>query len=484
MAIHETEILSTPGQYNLSQLDIISYQQQKDETAPKVIDIKGIADLFELHEDILTNTLYGTVTVYDTQDIRSVFPLTGLERLSLKFNTPGCPGYDYTEDGGSPFHIYKVDNITKVEGKDTAQYYQIFFCSPEMINNQLETVSKAYAGPIEDAVNDIVKNKLKSKKPFYFENTATNAKYVIPSLKPLKAINYLASQSISGKYHNAGYLFYETSKGFNFRSIESLLAMGGSVARPTRWMYQSQVQLNLDKAEKKQPEVKELENRMQTVIKYDFDKQADTLGNIMGGMYANRLVVHDAFNKTIKTHDFDYVKEFEKSYHTETIGDELDHKKHILPDTQYNDTGKGLNEYPNSKKMVVTETSKVHNDYEFTPTKETLPKTISQQKTLKNLNLTLLVYGNTILNAGDIIFFNQPLLRPADKTIPNPYTSGRYLITAIKHTVALETGTHEMTLQCMKDSVRTPYPIEDDPLIVGKDNTKNINIYEEDMKTL
>jgi len=484
MAQHETEILSTPGQYNLPQLDIISYQQQKDESAPKVIDIKGIADLVELHEDILTNTLYGTVTVYDTQDIRSLFPLTGLERLSLVLNTPGCPGYDYRHETGTPFHIYKIDTITKVEEKDNAQYYQIFFCSPEMINNQLETVSKAYAGPIENAVNDIVKNKLKSKKPFYFENTATNAKYVIPSLKPLKAINYLASQSISGKYHNSGYIFYETSKGFNFRSIESLLAMGGSVARPTRWTYQAQVQLNLDNAEKKQPEVKDLESRMQNVIKYDFDKQADTLGNIMGGMYANRLVVHDAFNKTIKTHDFDYIKEFEKSYHTETVGDEFDHKKHLLPDAQYNDTGKGLNEYPNSKKMVVTETSKVHNDYEFTPTKETLPKIISQQKTLQNLNLTMLVYGNTIINAGDIIFFNQPLMRPSDTTIPNPYTSGRYLILGIKHTVSLETGTHEMILKCMKDSVRTPYPIESDPLIVGKDNTKNINIYEEDMKTL
>ena len=239
MAILESEILDKVGKYNLTQLDIISYQQQKDESAPKVMDIKGIADIINLHEDILTHTLYGTVTVYDTQDIRSLFPLTGLERLSLKFNTPGCPGYDYTEDNGTPFHIYKVDKIAKVPNKDTAQYYQIFFCSPEMVNNQLETVSKAYAGPIENAINDIVKNKLKSQKPFYFENTATNAKYVIPSLKPFKAINYLATQSVSGKYHNAGYLFYETAKGFNFRSLESLLAMGGSVARPTRWNFQT-----------------------------------------------------------------------------------------------------------------------------------------------------------------------------------------------------------------------------------------------------
>ena len=68
-----------------------------------------------------------------------------------------------------------------------------------------------------------------------------------------------------------------------------------------------------------------------------------------------------------------------------------------------------------SKKMVVTETSKVHNDYEFVPTKETLPKIISQRKAYKNMNLTLLVYGNTILNAGDVINFTVPITTTTDK---------------------------------------------------------------------
>ena len=481
MAIRESEILDKVGKYNLTTLDIISYQQQKAESAPKVMDIKGIADVIYIHEDILRHTIYGSVIVYDTQDIRSILPLTGLERLALKVNTPGLPGYDFTEDNGTPFHIYKVDKITKVERKDNAQYYQIFFCSPEMINNQLETVSRAYAGPIENAINDILKNKLKSKKQFFFENTATNAKYVIPSLKPFKAINYLSNQCVSGKYNNAGYMFYENKNGFHFRSIESMLAMGGSVARPTRWNFQTQIQMVKDTPK---DEVKNIERRMQAVIRYDFSKAADTLSNIIDGMYANRLVVHDAFNKTLKTHDFDYVKDFEKGFHTETTGDENDADKHVLPNTQYNDTGKGLNEYPNAKKMVVTETSKVHNDYEFVPSSQTIPKIVSQRKSLENLNLTMLVYGNTLLNAGDVINFTVPLMRPGETITPNPYTSGRYLIMAIKHTITLETQTHEMTLRCMKDSVRTPYPKEEDALIVGKENNKVINIYKEDSETL
>jgi hypothetical protein len=204
----------------------------------------------------------------------------------------------------------------------------------------------------------------------------------------------------------------------------------------------------------------------------------------MGGMYANKLVVHDAFNKTIKTHNFNYKDNYEKEFHTETIGSASDSNKMITPIAQLNDTGKSLYEQADSKKMVVTETSKVHNDYEFTPSKDTLPYIVHDNAGFRNHNLSLLVFGNTQINAGDIINFTVPVMAPSDKKMANPYTSGRYLVLAIKHTISVETNTHEMTLQCHKDSVRTPYPKEEDALIVGKENNKVINIYKEDSETL
>ena len=483
MADLEKNVLDRVGKYNLSELSIISYRQDKEESKPKFIDIKGITLTMNITEDIFNNTLSGAVTVYDTQDIRTVLPLTGLERLSLKFNTPGCPGYNMSENGGVPFQIYKVDSVRKDPNNDIGQFYKIFFCSPEMYNNQLATVSRAYAGPIENAVEDIVRQKkyLDSKKPLFVENTATNTKYVIPSLKPFKAINFLANQALSGKYNNAGYLFYETSQGFHFRSIESLLAMGGAVARPTSWNFQSQINMVKDA---KKDEVKDIERRMQQIIKYEFSKPVDTLTNIIGGFYANKLVVHDAFNKTIKTHDFNYKDNFEKGYHTETVGWDSDSFKMITPDTQLNETGKSLYEFADSKKMVVTETSKVHNDYEFVPASDTLPKITSQKVGYKNMNLSMLVYGNTSLNAGDIVNFSAPIMQPGDTAQPNPYTNGRYMIMAIKHVISVESGTHEMVLRCYKDSVRTPLPSESDPLIVDKDNTIKVDIYKEDITEL
>ena len=267
-------------------------------------------------EDIFSNNLVGSLVVYDTQDVRSIFPITGLERLSLKLNTPGLPGFNYTEDNGVPFQIYKVDNVKKEDTTGAGQFYKIFFCSPEMYNNNIALVSKAYAGPVENGVLDIVRQSkyLNSKKPIYVEPTKTNAKYVIPSLKPYNAIRFLNNNAISAEYQNAGYLFYETNRGFHLRSIESMLAMGGAVVRPARWNFNTQI---VSVKDSKKEEVKDIQRRMQTVIRYEFDKPVDTLANIQGGLYANQLIVHDAFNKTITTTDYNYKNDFKNHFHLE-----------------------------------------------------------------------------------------------------------------------------------------------------------------------
>ena len=52
MATLERDILDKVGKYNLQELSIISYSQDKEESKPKFIDIKGITYNFEIAEDI------------------------------------------------------------------------------------------------------------------------------------------------------------------------------------------------------------------------------------------------------------------------------------------------------------------------------------------------------------------------------------------------------------------------------------------------
>ena len=482
MAQTDRDVFDKVGQYNLSEVAIISYRFA-DDSKPRKIDISGILYNFEITEDILLNNVVGSIIVYDMQDIRTIMPMVGLERLSLKFNSPGLPGYDYSEDTGVPLQIYKIDKVRKDPKNERAQLYQIFFCSPEMFRNSTTKISKAYAGPVEDAVHDILRNYLKSKKPFHFEPTATNAKYVIPNLKPYDAINFLATQAQSKKFRvNAGYVFYETSEAFHFRSIDSMMGFDGQLSEvPPKFKYMSMVTSVADNPNR--AEIKDVERRLSNVIKYEYDKPVDTLQNINQGFYANKVTVHDAFNKTISTKTYDYNEIGPRQAHTEMAASRFETAGLLYPQdgkgkgVKYADTNKGLNEMPEAKTMVVTETSKVHNDYEFTSNKELLPLITHQKQAMRNMNLSLLVYGYTLLNAGDIITFDAPIQRPGEPE-RNPYTTGRYVVMAIKHIVNVEAQRHEMVLKCFKDSVRTPYPSEEDALNqIDNGKTTNEEIY-------
>ena len=53
----ESDILDKVGKYNLYELSIISYRQDKEESKPKFIDIKGIMLTMTITEDIFNNSL-------------------------------------------------------------------------------------------------------------------------------------------------------------------------------------------------------------------------------------------------------------------------------------------------------------------------------------------------------------------------------------------------------------------------------------------
>ena len=470
--------LDQAGEYTLDRCEIVSYKNAEN-NKPRTVDIKLITGSIELVENIYQSSMIGKIQVFDSQDIRTILPITGFEKLNLKFQTPGQTGVDHTEENGRQFHIYKIESVSQDTGGQRTQGYDIFFTSKEHYFNLMTKVSKAYSGPIEDAIEDILRNKkfLNSNRALVFEPTKTNAKYVIPSLRPFEAIKYLCTQAVSQKYNNAGYCFYETPGGYFFRSLESMYALNGTSGRPHKFDYYYQM-TNLGK---------EVNKDMHNVKSYTINNPINVLQNMDKGMFANRLVVHDAFNKTIKTHDFDYYNSFGDYFHVETQGGNKTFVKQLIPFTKFDDTDKDISQFPQGRTSVVTETSKVHNDYEFVPTKDTLPISLSQKQSLHNNIIDLIVPGNSLLCAGDIISFHLPLLRPVgdgEKQQENPQHSGRYLITSIKHNINAEMGQYEMSLKCSKDAVREGYMAERDTYQITKEDKIAYDIYEEDQRIL
>ena len=93
------------------------------------MDIKPILASIELEENIFHNSIIGKIQVVDAQDIRTILPITGLERLQLKFSTPGLPGINAVANEGHPFYIYAIDTVRQNQNADRAQLYDILFCS-------------------------------------------------------------------------------------------------------------------------------------------------------------------------------------------------------------------------------------------------------------------------------------------------------------------------------------------------------------------
>jgi len=472
------ELLEKAGDYNLETCEIVSYRLAEN-NKPRTVDIRLITGSIELTENIFESCMIGKLQVYDSQDIRTVLPITGFDKLNLKFETPGMQGVNFTESTGKQFHIYKIEQVNQDPGNQRSQGYDIYFTSKEYYYNFLTKVSRAYTGPVEYAIEDILRNKryLNSTRSLTYEPTRTNAKYVIPSLRPFDAIKFLSTQSVSQKYNNAGYVFYETPAGYFFRSLESMYAMNGTVGRPHKFDYFYQISnagINVQK-------------EMHSVIKYHLGKPVNTLENMDRGMYANKLTVHDAFNKTVKTHTFDYYKTFGDYFHADNEQGNRTYTKQLLPYVPFDDTNKDVSQFAESKTMVVTETSKVHNDYEFTPAKDTLPIRTSQRQSLYNNILSLQVHGNSLLGAGDMISFELPLMRPVgdgEKQQSSPLISGRYLITSIKHTISADTGKYQMSLKCSKDSVKGGYLHETTPYQSNKETPQAYDIYKEDERML
>jgi hypothetical protein len=91
----------------------------------------------------------------------------------------------------------------------------------------------------------------------------------------------------------------------------------------------------------------------------------------------------------------------------------------------------------------------------------------SQINQLNYFKLKLVLPGDTYLTVGDIIEFQMPLIKtqvPGENP-NNPYHSGRYMITALRH--KLDYQSYEMIAEVTRDclSQKLPDAQNDDPYL-------------------
>jgi hypothetical protein len=327
-----------------------------------------------------------------------------------------------------------------------------------MIRNEQVIVDNAQSSTHSQMVASITKDDsfLASQKRFYFE-PSLSSKFIFTKQKPFDAIDSISKLTQSVQFANAGYYFYETSQGFYYRSLEHMLAVASDTARAAIAKYRPKP-ANIRQTPGGEKDVK---NEMQLVMSYSITDEFDTLKNLRNGVYASKLITHDQLNKTLTETVYDYRLDYPNHQHTEygANGQKVDGKG-ILP-TILRD-GKYLTDYPDGTIYLLSSTTKsFDNNVEKPDSTQILQQRLSQRLAFQSFKLQLTLNGFTGIQAGDVITFDMPSYAPKDdlETLDrDPYMSGRYLVTSIRHQLDRSKKKHIMMLECMKDSVARAFP--------------------------
>ena len=194
------------------------------------------------------------------------------------------------------------------------------------MRNQVSRVSQSYKGQPSDIVEKILrdKNYLDSTRRLFAEETANHTKIIFPIIKPFMCINHLTKISNSKQYNQSpAYLFYETTRGFHFRSIDGL------ASQETKWEYEENIPNSLD-----EKGTIDVEKNLHTMNTFSVMPTRDTIYNMSEGFYSSKLRVHNIYDKKLKDYDFNYLDNFANDIHTEGGSS---HHHRINVDTQ---TGK------------------------------------------------------------------------------------------------------------------------------------------------
>ena len=432
------------------------------------VDIKNIMIELNIYESIYKNAVTGSIVIADATNQIARMSIQGLERIAFHLKTPGVSYgkedvIDASEETGEPFHIYKISD--RKQATPGLTIYTLHFASREFMRNLRTKVSQAYDGKFDRAVIDIMKDKnyLDSRKKLHYESTGNKGKIVIPNLNPFDAINMIAQKSVPEKSNGVGYYFYETTKGYYFRSWESMITSQGKFARPKRQhFYYQPLKMGSESKATKQTKI---ERAFQSVEEYQFTNNFhDVAANTLLGTYGHRIISHNIFNKSYDITDYKYHQEFRKTPHTDTVGVTSNNKFAVMDTPVDYDNAKNLSDYSESRVSLQPISPFLHDEdvgrYGLDTEADGMKtgQSVSQyNQVVHGTALKLTVPGQSYIQAGDLIRFNLKDVNPSDGD-PNPEDprfAGNYIITKIRHKVTGDD--YKMILECAKDSVATSY---------------------------
>ena len=433
-------------------------------SATFALDMKNIMLELSYNEDLFNNVASGYLMVTDAMGYIEVLELTGNEFLKMTFSK--------TVNDSSPinkiFRVYKVAKRELVNNMNTESYC-LYFTSEETLLNEQHKVCRAYPNQlISNNVMDILKQDLMvpGNKIGQIESTYGQYDFIIPNIKPFDAINWMSTYARPGsKSPGSDMILFENKYGFNFRSLQSLM----DTSKNTIYNYYAYNPKNTSSVDVKSDII--------NVTAYDIMNSYDSLAGINSGIFANRLLSVDILSRTKKITDFDYAK-----YNGKMGAKKLN--KHNISNNFKNRYGEEMKDAPQGVfKMIFSnfdqkkipyvkeqgETAVANDIYAETY----IPFRTAQLALSNYTRLKISIPGDSSLTVGMNISFDLLSLNPnKTKKARDPYYSGNYLITGVRHMITMQE--YKTVLEICKESVTRPYSSPDNDSVIWSNTVKGI----------
>ena len=409
--------LKFAGDVSIKELQLNSLNGQVADIINQVISI-------EIYEDLFSPFISLSIVLRESLDYLNLFPFNGEEFIDLKIDTPS---FDKPITGR--FYVYKMTD--RLYTKEREVVYTIKAISEEYYTDVNSKISKAYSGNITEAVASLLGNEgLKTKKKTNIEKTLNKTKLVSNFWSPTKCLNELATNSISTT-KSPSYLFFENRQGFNFLSVDSML---------TAKTYQSFTKDNFSRTTREDgvDSTQDPAEDYKRILEIEIPVVNNYMDDVEGGRLKSRLISYDILTKKYKVKDYSLKKDkieqtllnpapsYSKYSKSNAAGSQFTMPRYHSNFTNYSDTS----------------------NYSI------IQRRMSFFQNLNKFRINIEVFGRTDYTVGQIYDITLPKVAQIlkqDNVTRDPMLSGRYIVSAISHTINKEN--HICKMELIKNSV-------------------------------
>ena len=453
---------------------IVEFILNSNEKSGNSVNIATGIINFAYYESLLQDCIRAQVSFMDTgnsidkKTVMEGLPVYGTEKTSII-----CE-----DNNGETIEVeLYVNQPDQISNETTKSTVSLNLASKEFFDNEKVRLNIRFDGKIANgktpskeggSVEKILKKDdkfLATEKEIFIEATSNNRNFVGNNWKPFFGINWLAPQSVpsgqenpSAKGNSAGFMFWETSDGFHYKSIDGL--MNTETNKPKKKFIYNETPEGPCSAN--MPDGYDAK-----VLEYTVDNRVNVQEKLKMGAYSTRTWTFNPFDTSV---DILYPNAFlqgassVKSISSNEEGNqeylELAGKKLPYLNPEFNKDidfsrtefrvldvgslpeGKGAGE--NSTQIQKSKDQNI--EY-----KNVLNQGIMRMNQLFACKVIITIPGDFSLHAGDAVYFDAPGLREDTKADDvDRHISGNYVISSICHYLD---GTHTLTkMDLIRDS--------------------------------